>query len=120
MNVLATWQSESKRGDKKKKKSQSGETAEQTKERLHPDAIATASLHEKQEEGGESNAEKQEAFPFPGHKAALVRTGNFPSKSQAVLESWREVVPRDKPGDLEISQHQAKSQTALLVSGVQN
>lgn len=93
---------QTRRLKKKKKKSQSGETAEQTKERLHPDAIATASLHEKQEEGGESNAEKQEAFSFSGHRAALVHAGNFPSESQAVLESWQEVLLRQtwRSGDL--------------------
>lgn len=36
---------------KKKKLSQSGETVEQTQERLHPDTTATASLPEKPEEG---------------------------------------------------------------------
>lgn len=40
------------------------------------------SLPDKPEEGGGSRViEKQEALPFPMEKAALGRTGNFPSES---------------------------------------
>lgn len=47
--------------------------------------------------------EKEEALRFPAQKAALVHTGSFLSGSHTALESGREVLPKVKSADLEIS-----------------
>lgn len=112
MNVQATWQPESQGGDKKTR-SQSGET-EQTK-----DAAATASLHEKQEEGGQPCCRKTGSICLPLHTAALVRAGNFLSEIWTRERLWQET---NLEILWEISQHQVgqKQHCQLLTCKVKD